>query len=90
MSEDPIKAAETRGYSKGYAAGQRRAEREGVERERSIKREAFRQAVFGAALNGVLINGTWRTGEKRWSSIQDHVNGAWKFADEAVKLAVFP
>lgn len=85
MTNAEITAAEKRGYSKGYAAGQRRMETALEAEARYCAESRFRQQVFCAALTGVLQNGTWKTGDKLWTSIPEYVDGSWKFADEAVR-----
>jgi hypothetical protein len=84
MSDEPIKAAEQRGYAKGYTAGQKRADREERERDAREQREAFRRAVFLAALPSYL-NGSWTRGEEKMTTTAQRVSLAWRCADEAMK-----
>lgn len=91
MSEqDPIKAAEQRGYSKGYAAGQRRVVREDERREHSVRKEEFRRQTFLAALPALMISGTWEMGGKKVITSDEHCQLAWRIADQATKGTWFP
>ena len=88
MDDDPIKAAEARGYSKGYAAGKCRVGREEAQEVARGRRERFRQDVFLAMLPNLLGKGWGNTiggKHKPWSSIKEYVDGAWKFSDQACK-----
>ena len=84
---DPIKAAEKRGYSRGYVAGQRRVAVAENEEAREERRLEFRRQVFLAALPGLIVNGTWQTGGKTARKPSEYVSIAWYFADEALKGA---
>lgn len=93
MSEDdPIKAAEARGYAKGYGAGKRRAERDDRAEDVRGRRERFRQDVYLAIISEMIrspwgrkIDGTF----KPFSGAKEISGCAWNFADEAVKRASF-
>lgn len=78
---DPLKEA----YQKGYNAGKHRLDKDLRKEEWEKENRQFAQQVFCAALVGTLQSGGWETGGKKWSNISDYVNGAWKFADAAVK-----
>lgn len=85
MTQEAIKAAEKRGYSKGYAAGKRK---QAIERSAAAERRAerrFWQQVFCAALTGTLQNNGWKTGDKRWNDCPSYVDGCSEFADIAVR-----
>jgi hypothetical protein len=69
--------AENAAYQRGYYAGQRSA--------RSQTQSTFMQQVFCAALQGLLVNANWKTGEKRWTTVKEYVDGAWDFAEEAAR-----
>ncbi len=74
MRED--RAAEQRGYAKGYTAGRKRVELEGI--------EAFRRQVFLAALPNILQGG-WTRGEVKLNTGPLMVETAWSIANQAVK-----
>ena len=64
MNEEQLKAAERRGYSKGYVAGKRRKQREiGFERARREK-QAFLDRVFLELLPVALNAQGWESGGK--------------------------
>jgi hypothetical protein len=77
--------AEKSAYAKGYAAGQRRAEREDRAVERVRSEDAFWRQVFCAALQGTLVNARWKTGEKHWEDAAAYAHGCGKIADEALR-----
>lgn len=76
---------EKRGYSKGYAAGLRRADRTLNAAARQRAENRFWQAVFCAALQGTIVSGRWQTGDKHWRRGADYVRGCGEIADEAVR-----
>jgi hypothetical protein len=85
---DEIKAAEARGYSKGYAAGKRRIESEDeIEARRQRHKQEREQerlrwdGYFCAAMTGTIQSGGWRTGETPWKTAEDYVRGCAKIAD---------
>ena len=91
MADDAFAAAEKRGYSKGYAAGKRRAGREvdteRLERARAARENAFwRQAMCAALTTCCNVHG-WTKGDKPISNIADRVDLARDFADQAVLVA---
>lgn len=75
-------------YQKGYAAGRRREQRSRSTELGKWRTEQFKQSVFLAILPE-LVRAPWRTGEKRWNTITEFVNGAWNFADKAVARTWF-
>lgn len=90
MSEqDPIKAAEQRGYARGYIAGRKRADRDEQEQERLEKREEFRRQAFLAALPSCILAQGWKRGDVAITSAKGRTRLAWEFADEAMKGTMF-
>jgi hypothetical protein len=87
MTDDAFKAAEKRGYSKGYEAGKRRKVRQ-IDSERAYKeKQAFRRRAFLAALPGCINADGWKTGDIPITSLAARTALAWNFADEALKNA---
>lgn len=80
-----MNADEKRGYGKGYSAGTRRAVREINHDQVRAEQEAFEREVFVAVLPALLVDKTWKTGDKRWSTMQEYTSGAREFASEAGK-----
>ena len=81
-------------YSRGYAAGRRKNEKdeekwEAVHREihetTMERRDAFWTATFAAALQGTVTAGGWRQDGKPISSMGDYIALAGRFADAALK-----
>lgn len=93
MSVETSKAAEARGYSKGYAAGKRRLDADMEREEARGRREAFRQQAFLVVLPALLASGTWGRKVKgehvNWKTMAEYCAGAWQFVDEAEKGASF-
>lgn len=79
---------EQRGYSKGYAAGQKRADREYSRALHDHRREEFKRDVFLAVLPQ-LMAAPWRNGDQPWSTREQFIKGAWGFAEEAAKGTTF-
>lgn len=77
--KDPIRAAEARGYAKGYTAGQRRAQK--------ASDKLFWQQAFCAALNGFVQCHDWTQGEKKFTLLNDRVELARQAANEALCVA---
>lgn len=83
-----LKAAELRGYSKGYAAGKRKKVREVSNETRQRKEDAFWQRAFIAALPAIFGGGQeWKRGDKPIASVPDRLRLVAEVADEAVKRA---
>lgn len=80
-ADDPIKAAERRGYARGYSAGRRRqkVDRDNVAR---IRQEQARFDRFlAAAMTGLLAGpAPWRTGEKPDECPTDYARTAAQLA----------
>jgi hypothetical protein len=95
MSDDHDKAVERRGYAKGYFAARKRGDRDDLAAEIRGRRDAFRQEVFLAILPTLVSQGTWGvkdpvTGEhKPWTTTEQFVSGAWRFADKAAEGTTF-
>lgn len=83
-AEDLIRAAEKRGYSKGYAAGQRRVRAGDEQQLRAFMQEEFERQVFVTILPQ-LVSQPWQTGSKRWTSMEEFIDGARKFARLSAK-----
>lgn len=82
---DPIKAAELRGYSRGYAAGKRRrmSSRE-IQRHRA-EAHAFRDRVFLGALPAMVAAQGWKMDGVEVTTMPKRVELTWRFADESLK-----
>jgi hypothetical protein len=92
MTDDDLKQVEQRGYSRGYAAGQRRLDRENAREEASGRRERFRQDVYLAIVSQMIASPWGRKVDGRHvpdKNAQEISASAWRFADEAVKRATF-
>lgn len=82
------KAAEKRGYAKGYAAGQRRAEAQRTAAALRRAEDRFWQAAFCAALQGTLASDRpWQFDGKAWSNGNDYARGCAGIANDAVSRA---
>jgi hypothetical protein len=85
MNDDAFKAAEKRGYAKGYQAGRaRRKAEQDRERQRRID-QAFLDRAFLAVLPECTSMQNWKRGEKPINSVVDRVWLAWHIAEEALK-----
>lgn len=78
MTDEQIKAAEQRGYGRGYNAGRRRAEREAQHTE-------LWNRAFLAALPACISSSDWAIGDKPIRDIPGRTRLAVDFANEAVK-----
>lgn len=72
MTDDVIKKAEARGYSKGYTAGKRRKSRYITDERRQREKQAFAERCYLALLPALMTDTGWtmggqpcNTGEKR-------------------------
>jgi hypothetical protein len=83
--DDLAAQAEKRGYSRGYAAGKRMADRTRSAESRKRAENRMWTQIFCSALQGTLVNGKWKTGDKYWSSAGDYVRGCGNIADLAMK-----
>jgi hypothetical protein len=87
MSDDAFKAAEQRGYSKGYRAGQARKKRLIDKERRAAVREAFIERAFLALLPPLFAPGAgWgvtRSGKHTPYGKDELLDFAWKTAIEA-------
>jgi hypothetical protein len=84
MTDDQLKAAERRGYSKGYIAGRSRKQREiSLERARREK-QAFLDRAFLAILPAAMNADNWTSGGKPIVSTVDRVKLAASWAREAL------
>lgn len=88
MTENEIKVAEARGYSRGYNAGKKRKEK-AVSRENQMrKKHAFWQRAFLAALPVAMTQDNWKRGDKPIVSVADRTKLATEIADEALNHAI--
>ncbi len=86
MSTDAFRAAEKRGYSKGYAAGQRRKQRNIDDDRRSRERAAFWNRAFLAALPACLTVDSWKNGKgEPITTLDQRVQLASNCADRALE-----
>lgn len=90
MTDEEIKQAEHRGYSRGYQAGKRRREQD--HRTERLYREkcAFMDRAFLSALSACVTVSGWKHGDKPINNIKERVSLAWDFASEAVKQRRYP
>lgn len=95
-TDDDIKAAEKRGYGRGYQARELRIKREALDAQhrRDLAHElradrAFRDRAFLAALPFAMTQKTWvsTVGEEKKpiSTMKQRVDLAWDVANEALK-----
>lgn len=84
MSEDEIKAAEARGYQKGYAAGRKCKGKKATAEQRRRHRDHLWNRAFIAALPACLASKGWTQGERTFSKLPDKVELARMAADEAL------
>ena len=92
MADDPIKAAELHGYSRGYAAGRKRGRLDARFDEDRGRVERFRQEVFLAIISEMIERPWGRQVGEKWVPDKDAkgiTQTAWNFADEALKGARF-
>ena len=81
MTDDAFKAAEKRGYAKGYATGRK---------DRQDVRNEFWRAAYLAALPAFLdANCAWTQGDKKLTTLPDRVDLAKQAADGALEKAIW-
>ena len=85
---DEIKAAEARGYSKGYQAGKRRKSLDISAEQFRVKKDAFWRRAFLAAIPAALSAQRWTRGGTEIATLPDRISLAAEAADEALKHAV--
>lgn len=84
MPDEQLKAAERRGYSKGYIAGKRRKQREiSLDRARREK-QAFLDRAFLAVLPAAMTADNWQSGGKPVLTTVERVRLARGWAKEAL------
>jgi hypothetical protein len=89
--DDETRAAEKRGYAKGYVAGQRRKQRALTERERTKRQNAAWNRAFLAALPSCISAEGWTRGDKPINSLASRTKLAADFADDAIKyMRLYP
>ena len=86
MSAEDIKAAELRGYSRGYAAGKKRKQRdEGADRRYAKERAFFNRALLAALPACITVDG-WQNGKgEPITKLVGRVKLARNAAEEALK-----
>lgn len=84
MSDD-IKAAEQRGYAKGYTAGQRRLQKTITREEQQREQQQFLDRAFFAILPAAMNAQGWKFGDKPITSTKDRVTLAAHWAEEALR-----
>lgn len=89
---DAFKAAEQRGYAKGYAAGKRARARVVASDSRQAKQQAFAQRAFLAVLPWVFEQDTWGTTANGvhtpYKTKGERIKFAASIAEEALQVAV--
>lgn len=85
MTDDTIRNAERRGYSKGYLAGRKKKRAEQVIENMRRERQAFLDKAFISLLPASMLAEGWKSGDKPISNTTDRVALARKFAAEALK-----
>lgn len=90
MTESDIRAAEKRGYSKGYAAGRRRKQRDISAERRYREQQAFLDRAYLSVLPVAMNAQGWTFGGKPIASTQDRVKLAVHWAVEALKQRPHP
>lgn len=85
MTDDTIKTAERRGYSKGYLAGRKKKRTEQVIENMRRERQSFLDKAFISLLSGSMLADGWKSGDKPIVGIAERVGLARKFAIEALK-----
>lgn len=84
---DEIKAAETRGYQRGYQAGKRRKEKAVSDQVQWSRESAFWRQAMLAALPFAMTQSTWKRGEEPINSIESRVQLAVSVADATLARA---
>lgn len=79
--------SEVRAYSRGYAAGKRRKNREVSDEVRCRREDAMWLRFMGDALAACIRTDGWKRGDQPISDVPSRTMLAADFADEAVKLA---
>lgn len=74
-----------RAYAKGYAAGKRKKATDGLTDKRRREEVAFWDRAFLAVSPYFAGSEPWARGEKKLSSLEDRVELAAKFANQAIK-----
>lgn len=85
MNDDAIKAAEKRGYARGYQAGKGRRKADADREQRRKADQAFLERAFIAALPACIQVQGWSRGDAPIKSLPDKTRLAWDFAEEALK-----
>lgn len=83
---DVIKKAEQRGYARGYQAGRKRVKSDPREEGLHSRRDANWNRAFLVALEATVVSGRWMRGDKALTSVEDYINTARYFANQAVKV----
>lgn len=90
MTESDIGAAEKRGYSKGYAAGRRRKQRDISAERRYREQQAFLDRAYLSVLAAAMDAQGWKFGDEPINSTRDRVKLAVPWAVEALRQRPLP
>lgn len=85
VDAEALKAAERRGYSRGYAARGKRIKRQNDAERRQRERQAFLDRAFLAILPAAMNAQGWSFGDKPITSMEDRVKLAASWAESALK-----
>lgn len=81
---DEIKAAERRGYTRGYQSRGRRIKRENDAERQRRERQAFLDRAFLAILPAAMNAQGWKFGDKPITNTEDRIKLAASWAREAL------
>lgn len=84
MTDEELKAAERRGYSKGYIAGRRKKRVEQVEENWRRERQAFIDKAYIALLPTAMTVDGWKFGDKPVTSRSDRIELVRRWVVEAL------
>lgn len=80
-----LKAAEQRGYARGYQAGKKRKQREHRHEQTEKQRKAFAERVFIAVLPYALKCQNWTMGEVKVTTTEQRIDLAMKWVERALR-----
>lgn len=80
-----MNADESRGYSKGYAAGRRRQRQEHLAEALRKEQQSFLDRVFIACIAEAMHIQGWKIGDKPVTTIPDRITVARDFALDALR-----
>lgn len=82
---DAIAAAEKHGYARGYRAGKHRRQRDIDHEHHRREQQALLDRIYVAMLPTAMSAQGWKFGEKPISSMDDRIELARQWAEEALK-----